>query len=154
MKIARQLIGGFHAKGAYVAFWADVQLLQDQANLAKQKVSFVFCSTKDLQKMPLVEIKWVLLKCIGYFLKMKCKSTTLLLNNVFHAKASQSCKTRPKKRHTPFLHKILILTISMATENFINFMLPARCDAFASLFQQTSVPKFSMIFLESINGCD
>ena len=46
VKIDRQLIGEFHAKGAYVAFWADVQLLQDQANLAKQKVSFVFVQQK------------------------------------------------------------------------------------------------------------
>ena len=30
-----------------------LHLLQDQANLAKPKVSFVFRSTKDLQKMPL-----------------------------------------------------------------------------------------------------
>jgi len=55
----------------------------------------------------------------------------------------------PKKGQKPSI-KLLFLTISMPTENLINCMLPARYDAFANLFQETSVPKFSMIFLESI----
>jgi len=43
-------------------------------HLVKQKVSFVFHSTKDLQKIALEN--WVF--CIRYFSKMKCKSSKTL----------------------------------------------------------------------------
>jgi len=59
-------------KGVY-CFLGNFNFLQDQANLAKQKVSFAFSTTRDLQKMLLR--KKVLL---GYYLKMKYTSTTTI----------------------------------------------------------------------------
>jgi len=47
------VIEGVYAKGTYITFWTNFLVLQDQATLVKQKLSFVFLSTKDLQKISL-----------------------------------------------------------------------------------------------------
>ena len=84
--------------------------------LAKQKVSFVFRSTKDLQKMPLGKLSIFLhtlfLENEVQLNKINYRTMFFMSKQLSLPKISsilQKIKTGQKKRYTPFLHKSLQL---------------------------------------------
>jgi len=97
------------------------------SSFSQTKVSFVFCSTKDLQKIPLEN--WVF--CICYFRKRSTNQQKQLCRDAFRVKASQSAKdwldpagdkNRPKMLHTPFLHESLQLDYSLLVSMFDSWL--------------------------------
>ena len=83
--------------------------------LAKQKVSFVFRSTKDLQKMPLGKLSFLhtlFLENEAQINKINYRTMFFMSKQLSLPKISsilQKIKTGQKKRYTPFLHKSLQL---------------------------------------------